>query len=62
MQWSTFPNKYVQEVPLSKRKKQSEKVATEFPDRVPVVVQSCSGDIHLDQIKFLVPKIGLIIY
>lgn len=56
MQWSTFPNKYVQDVPLSKRKKQSQKVVTEFPDRVPVVVQSCSEDIQLTQIKFLVPK------
>lgn len=56
MQWSTFPNKFVEDVPLRKRKKQSQKVATEFPDRVPVVVQTPSDELTLLQIKFLVPK------
>ena len=56
MQWSTLPNRYVQEVPLTKRRKQSQKVASEFPDRVPVVVQSGSDEISVDQMKFLVPK------
>lgn len=56
MQWSTFPNKFVEDVPLRKRKKQSQKVATEFPDRVPVVVQAASDELTLLQIKFLVPK------
>jgi hypothetical protein len=56
MQWSTLPNKYVQEVPLAKRKKQSQKVASEFPDRVAVVVQSGSDELTVQQMKFLVPR------
>lgn len=56
MQWCTFPNQYVQDVPLEKRKKQSQKVANEFPDRVPVVVQSGSDELSVGQTKFLVPK------
>lgn len=56
MQWSTFPNKFVEDVPLIKRKRQSQKVATEFPDRVPVVVQTASEELTVLQIKFLVHK------
>jgi hypothetical protein len=56
MQWYTFSNKYVEEVPLTKRRKQSRKVATDFPDRVPVVVQSGSDEVLVEQMKFLVPK------
>ena len=48
---NTFQKKYT----LAERSSESRKVLRKYPDRLPVLLQTNSGDIVLDKIKYLVP-------
>lgn len=48
--------KFKKEYSFESRKKESEKMMRNHPDRVPIIVESKSPDIVLDKKRFLVPS------